>query len=105
MLARRRALLRVAGSPGEGSLGSYYRVCGIWTGASVCYRPRQFREEATVTLYAEKLAILRAELYAAAQRLEGRDLDEFWELIDELQKIREFRPPSQDRDEAHEARE
>lgn len=38
----------------------------------------------------ERLAILKIQLYSAAQILKGDDLKEFWEMIDEFLSIREM---------------
>lgn len=38
---------------------------------------------------AEKLVMLRVQLFTAMQTLRGEDLKDFWELIGEIQKCRE----------------
>ncbi len=37
-----------------------------------------------------KLAFLRIQLYSAAQSLKGEYLDQFWELIEEVQQTKEL---------------
>jgi len=37
----------------------------------------------------EKLALLRINLYAAAQALKGEEADQFWQLIDEIVVLRD----------------
>ena len=41
----------------------------------------------------EKLLLLRVQLFTAMQQLTGQDLEEFWNLIDEVRSCREaFQP-------------
>ena len=44
----------------------------------------------------EKLMLLRVQLYSAMQILKGKDLEDFWILIDEINSSKEmFNPTTQ----------